>query len=197
MLEEPDQSNGYERIASPFIAGRGANPAGIGARVVAAWAGTLPAGATVLDLGCGNGVPISATLIRGGFAVYGVDASASMAEAFRARFPATPIQCAAVEDSDFFGRSFEGVVAWGLLFLLDAAAQRRLLARVARALRSGGLLLFTAPSEACSWLDAMTGRESVSLGFEEYRAVLEASGMELTGTQQDEGENHYYFAEKR
>jgi cyclopropane fatty-acyl-phospholipid synthase-like methyltransferase len=141
-------------------------------------------------------VPITQTLIERGFDVYGVDASASMIAAFRARFPTIPVECAAVEDSNFFGRTFEGVVAWGLFFLLDAEDQRRLMAKVAAVLSSGGRLLFTAPSQSCSWTDAMTERISISLGYEVYRNALEAEGMLLVGTHRDEGENHYYFALK-
>jgi cyclopropane fatty-acyl-phospholipid synthase-like methyltransferase len=153
-------------------------------------------GATVLDLGCGPGVPISETLIKRGLNVYGVDASASMVAAFKTRFPTTSVQCAAVEDSDFFCRSFDGVVAWGLFFLLDAATQHHLIAKVAAFLASNGKMLFTAPSQACSWLDAMTGQTSISLGFDEYRKALETNRMTLLGTDRDEGENHYYFAQK-
>jgi cyclopropane fatty-acyl-phospholipid synthase-like methyltransferase len=150
----------------------------------------------VLGLGCGNGVPITRALIQRGFKVYGVDASPSMTAAFRANFPAAPVECAAVEDSDFFGRSFEGVVAWGLFFLLDAEAQRRLIVKIAGALSSGGRLLFTAPREKCSWVDAMTGRTSMSLGEGAYRDTIEAEGLSQVGTQCDEGENYYYFAVK-
>jgi cyclopropane fatty-acyl-phospholipid synthase-like methyltransferase len=156
----------------------------------------LPGGATVLDLGCGTGVPISQALIERGFHVYGVDASPTMVAAFRASFPTVPVECAAVEDSDFFGRTFEGVVAWGLFFLLDVEVQRRLIVRVAGVLRTAGRLLFTAPSQSCSWRDAMTGQTSISLGYEAYRKALEAEGMSLVGTHCDEGENHYYFAQK-
>ena len=156
----------------------------------------LPDGATVLDLGCGTGVPISLVLIQRGFNVYGIDASSTMVKAFRARFPAVPVECAAVEDSDFFGRTFDAVVAWGLFFLLDAGIQRRLVTKVAAVLPSGGKLLFTAPSQSCSWADAMTERISISLGHEAYRSALEAEGMSLVGTQRDEGGNHYYFAQK-
>lgn len=191
-----DKSNGYERVASEFIAGRGGNSSGVGASVVADWSQTLPSGATVLDLGCGNGVPISQALIERGFNVYGVDASPTMVAAFRARFPSVPVECAAVEDSDFFGRSFDGVVAWGLFFLLDVEVQRRLIKKIADVLRGGGRLLFTAPSQSCSWRDAMTGRTSISLGHERYRKALEAESMSLVGTQRDEGENHYYFVLK-
>ena len=156
----------------------------------------LPEGGTVLDLGCGTGVPISQVLIERGFRVYGVDASPTIVASFRARFPTIPVECAAVEDSGFFNRTFDGVVAWGLFFLFDVEAQRRLIGKIAGVLRGGGRLLFTAPSQTCSWRDAMTRRTSVSLGYDAYETVLEAGGMSLAGTHCDEGENHYYFAQK-
>ena len=192
----PDKSNGYEEIALTFISGRGRNHSGVGASVVADWSQMLPAGATVLDLGCGTGVPISQALIERGFNVHGVDASPTMVAAFRANSPNIPVDCAAVEDSDFFGQTFDGVVAWGLLFLLDVEVQCRLIGKVAGVLRSGGRLLFTAPWQSCSWHDAMTGRTSISIGQEAYRKALEAEGMALVRTHRDEGENHYYFAQK-
>ena len=102
-----------------------------------------------------------------------------------------------VEDSDFFARTFDGVVAWGLFFLLDAEVQRRLIKKIAGLLQSGGRLLFTAPNESGSFPpDVMTGRPQFSLGYEEYRKALEAEGVSLVGTNRDEGENHYYFAQK-
>jgi O-methyltransferase involved in polyketide biosynthesis len=88
------------------------------------------------------------------------------------------------------------VVAWGLFFLLEEDAQRSLIKKIAGVLRSGGRLLFTSPSESCSWLDVMTGRRSISLGYEEYRKALEAQGLSLVGTYNDEGENYYYSALK-
>jgi SAM-dependent methyltransferase len=191
-----DKSNGYEEIALTFISGRGQNHSGVGASVVADWSQMLSAGATILDLGCGTGRPISQALIERGFKVYGVDASPTMVAAFRANFPHVPVECGAVQDSDFFGQTFDGVVAWGLLFLLDVEVQCRLIGKVAGVLRGGGRLLFTAPRRSCSWRDAMTGRISISLGEEAYRKALEAEGMSLVGTHCDEGENHYYLVQK-
>jgi cyclopropane fatty-acyl-phospholipid synthase-like methyltransferase len=169
----------------------------VGASVVAEWSRLLPAGATVLDLGCGTGIPISLTLIAGGCNVYGVDASASMTAEFRANFPTAPVQCVAVEDSDFFGRTFDGVVAWGLFFLLTAEVQLKLIAKVAAILPSGGRLLFTAPIEPSAWLDAMTERPSISLGHEAYRVALDVEGLTLVGTYVDDGQNYHYSALKR
>jgi len=192
-----DRSNGYEEIAPAFIAGRGSDRNETGVSVVSDWSRALPPAATVLDLGCGTGVPISQALIERGFHVYGVDASPKMIAAFRSRFPTVPLQCAAVEDSDFFGRIFDGVAAWGLFFLLASPVQHQLMRKVAAALRSGGRFLFTAPRQNCSWADLLTGRTSISLGYNAYRDTLAAAGMPLIGTCLDDADNHYYFAEKK
>ena len=194
--QAPYKSNGYEDVATAFIACRGRHSAGIGVSVVAEWSQTLPAGATVLDLGCGTGVPISQVLIERDFKVYGVDASPTIVAAFRVRFPDVPIECVTVEDSQFFTRTFDAVIAWGLLFLLEPEVQRRLIKKIAGVLRSGGRLLFTAPKQSGSWPDIMTGRPQFSLGYDEYKKKMEAEGLLLIGTRTDEGENHYYLAQK-
>ena len=168
----------------------------IGVAEVLDWSRTLPRGASILDLGCGNGVPISQALINDGFSLYGVDASAKMIAAFRKRFPGALAECAAVEDSGFFGRTFDGVVAWGLLFLLTAELQEILIGRIGRALNRGGTFLFTAPLEAVTWPDALTGRESVSLGREGYKEIFHRQDLTLMGERFDEGNNHYYLVSR-
>lgn len=164
----------------------------IGAATVRSWGRSLPRSASILDLGCGAGVPISEALITEGFAVYGVDASPNLTAAFRTRFPHAHVACEAVEDSRFFGRTFEGVIAVGLLFLLSADAQRDLIRRVALALNPGGRFLFTSPAQSCTWTDILTGRQSLSLGAEAYRSVLSDAGLTIVGAHLDEGDNHYY-----
>jgi len=195
-----DASNGYEGVADIFIARRGTRPAvgdAIGATIVRAWAEAFPPDATVLDLGSGPGEPITRVLRDAGLTTYAVDASPKMVTAFRERFPGVPIECNTVEASDFFGRQFDGVIAWGLLFLLEPAAQAQVVGKVGRALRPGGRFLFTAQRLPLEWLDAMTGRRSQALGAEKYERLLRDAGMVWVGEAEDEGENHYYFAEKR
>lgn len=187
-----DQSNGYEAVAEEFMARRTSSRVGVA--TVREWAQSLPVGADVLDLGCGHGVPVSQALVDCGLTVYGVDASPSLIAAFRARFPAALAECSGVEDSEFFGRSFDGVVAWGLIFLLAPTAQSRLIDSVSAVLKPGGRFLFTSPEQACEWSDNLTRQRSVSLGADVYRQVLDAAGLVLVGEAEDEGENHYYFA---
>jgi hypothetical protein len=120
-----------------------------------------------------------------------------MVAAFRERFPGVPIEQNTVEASEFFDRTFDGVLAWGLLFLLEPVAQALVIEKVASALNPGGRFLFTAPKEPLEWLDAMTGRRSQSLGAHTYERLLRDAGLTWVAEAQDEGENHYYFVERR
>jgi cyclopropane fatty-acyl-phospholipid synthase-like methyltransferase len=186
-----DRSNGYEVVAAQFMSSR--ENSAVGATTVLEWARSLPEQAAVLDLGCGHGVPISGALIAQGMTVYGVDASPTMLAAFRTRFPDAIAECSAVEDSEFFGRSFDAVVAWGLMFLLSSELQALLVAKVAAALKPGGRFLFTSPRQPCEWSDNLTGRRSVSLGEDAYRGLAEAAGLNVVGNTEDEGANYYFF----
>jgi SAM-dependent methyltransferase len=193
--ETEDRSNGYDAIAADLMAGR--DRSNIGVATVRNWARSLPVGASILDLGCGHGVPISAALMDDGFIVYGVDASPSLTAAFRSRFPQANVACEAAEDSTFFGRTFDGVIAVGLMFLLPAEAQRKLIHRVALALKPRARFLFTAPTECATWADMLTGRQSLSLGDETYKAILSEAGLLLVDEYADEGKNHYYDSAQR
>ena len=167
-----------------------------GADVVRRWAGQVPPGGAVVDLGCGFGEPVTRTLIEAGHKVWAVDASPTLVAEYRRRFPDCPVACEAAEASELFGRRFDGAVAVGLMFLLPEADQRRLIARVAGALVPGGRFLFSAPQQECEWDDLLTGRPSRSLGEGAYRKALEAAGLTLLGQSTDAGGNHYFDAVK-
>jgi len=192
--EFSDGSNGYESVAGRFMSHR--SQSRVGVDTVREWAKCLPRGAVILDLGCGNGRPVSQVFFDEGFTVYGLDASASMIAAFRAQFPSAQAECSMIEDSDFFDRTLDAVVAWGLIFLLTPEAQSLLIRKVSRVLNRGGKFLFTSPKRVCEWSDALTGRKSVSLGLEAYHRILIAEGLTPVGERQDEGDNHYYLALK-
>jgi 2-polyprenyl-3-methyl-5-hydroxy-6-metoxy-1,4-benzoquinol methylase len=185
-----DRTNGYEDLAEVFMRSR--NPR-IGPRIMADWAREFPPGAEILELGCGHGV-VSKVLVEAGLRLFALDASPTLLQAFQQQFPQVETQCSTAEESDFFGRSFDGVVAWGLIFLLEEAAQIRVLTKAAQALRAGGRLVFTTPVMATEWTDAMTRRPSLSLGAKRYGQLLRGLGLEISPGVEDEGQNYYVFA---
>lgn len=188
-----DGAEGWETIAEQFMAVR----SDVGAQRVRSWAvANLPAGASIIDVGCGSGVPIAQALIESGYDVFGSDASPTLVTAFRGKFPKAHCICERAQDGSYFDRTFDAAIAIGLLFLVSEDDQRRVIARVARALVSGGQFLFSAPREVCDWQDTLTGRRSLSLGRDEYERLLQASGLALIGCYVDEGDNNYYYAVK-
>ena len=178
-----------------FLARRGSGRStGVGVNPVRKWARTLPREAAVIDLGCGPGFPITEVLVAERLNVFGVDAAPSFVETFRRNLPNTPVVCEAVQDSRFFDRTFDGVLAWGLIFLLSPEDQRRLIQRFADILVPGGRLLFTSPAQPTVWSDVMTELESRSLGAEEYRRLLSEARFSIADEYEDEGQNHYFDA---
>lgn len=190
-----DRSNGYEGVAAEFLAGRGRAPStAIGTGRVRDWALTLRRGAAVIDLGCGTGLPLTKVLVDESLDVFAIDAAPSFVAEFRRNFPQVPVACESVLESAFFERTFDAVLSWGLMFLLQPDEQRALIRRFAEILRPYGRLLFTAPAEPVAWNDAMTGIESRSLGAAEYRRLLAAEGIAVTSEYEDRGQNHYFDA---
>lgn len=193
-----DRSNGYEAVSEEFLARRGSSvrSTGIGVKEVRKWARTLPRGSSVIDLGCGPGFPITVVLVEEGLQVFGVDAAPSFVAAFQRNLPGTPIICESVLESRLFDRAFDSVLSIGLMFLLNAEEQHRLIQRFAEILVPGGRLLFTSTAKPAVWNDAMTGLESISLGAEEYRKLLGAAGISVAEEYEDVGESHYFDAFK-
>ena len=192
-----DRSNGYEAVSEEFLERRGSSftrSTAIGAKEVRKWARTLPRSSSVIDLGCGPGFPITTVLVEEGLHVFGVDAAPSFVAAFQRNLPGTPIICEAVQESRLFDRTFDAALAWGLMFLLQAEEQHRLIQRFAEILVPGGRLLFTSTAKPAVWKDAMTGLESLSVGAEQYRKLLGAVGISVAEEYEDEGENHYFDA---
>ena len=194
-----DRSNGYEGVSEEFLARRGdsaTRSTAIGVKEVLRWAKALPRSSSVIDLGCGPGIPLTVLLAEEGLQVFGVDAAPSFVAAFQRNLPGTPIVCESVLESRCFYRTFDAVLSIGLMFLLKAEDQHRLIRKFAEILVPGGRLLFTSPAKSGVWNDAMTGMESISLGAEAYRHLLGTAGISVVDEYQDVGENHYFDAFK-
>lgn len=189
-----DSATAYETHAQAYLRERDTSM--IGSRVVDEWARKLPCGSNVLELGCGGGYPITRVLQAAGLNLWAIDSSPSLLIHFKSRFPTVTAQCTKVQDSAFFNRTYNAVLAVGLLFLLPEHDQLALIERVAKVLVPGGRFLFMAPIEIGRWIDMNTGIECLSLGQMRYEACLQSAGLVVTKTIVDQGQNNYYDAER-
>lgn len=118
----------------------------------------IPAGGTVLDLGCGSGIPVARTLAAAGYRVIGVDISEVQIGRAREHVPAAEFIQADVTAVAFDAESFDAVVSFYALIHIPLTEQPPLLRNIAGWLRPGGF--FVATTGQGAW----TGTEENWLG---------------------------------
>jgi len=140
--------------------------------------GQVPAGGSILDIGCGMGEPVARYFVAGGFAVTGIDSSPSLIAMARDRFPAHEWIAADMRLMDL-GRRFDGLIAWHSLFHLSPEDQRVMFARFGVHAKPGAPLMFTSGAEHGEVLGEWQNEPLYhgSLDPAEYRALLEANGF--------------------
>jgi SAM-dependent methyltransferase len=149
-------------------------------RFVDELADRLPAGARVLDLGCGNGAKIARLADR--FDVVGVDISKRQLELARAAVPGAAFVQADVAKLEFPVRAFDAVTALYSLVHVPREEQPGLLGRIRSWLKPGGLFLASMSHVGGEdRIDEWLGVEMFFSGFdaETNRRLVRQAGFEL------------------
>lgn len=133
----------------------------------------LPAGADILDLGCGNGKPIMDYLLSQNMAVLGVDASVEMLNMAKANCPGARFLLRDMRNLHL-AEKFDCIIAWHSFFHLPADDQPNMFSIFRQHLKPNGILLFTSGTERGeAW--GMNGGENLfhaSLAADEYHSLL-------------------------
>lgn len=133
---------GYDRVAESYLASKDPrDPTTLTA--LEELSALLPAGAAVLDLGCGAGVPATSWLAARGFALTGVDISARQLELARQLVPAADFIKSDMMELDLPPDSFDAVVALHSIIHVPRTEHAALLERIRRWLKPGGRFLAT------------------------------------------------------
>jgi 2-polyprenyl-3-methyl-5-hydroxy-6-metoxy-1,4-benzoquinol methylase len=164
----------------------------------------VPAGGTILDLGCGCGVPLARDLAASGYEVTGVDLSDVQVERARQLVPAASFLRADATQVQLLASSFDAVVSLYALIHMPLDEQPSLLGRIGRWLRPGGWFLATTGQRA--W----TGTEDGWLGGEApmwwshadaatYREWIEQAGLSVVdqeGIPEGKGAHALFWARR-
>lgn len=130
----------YNRIADKWDSDRRKKPVD---PCVEEFAAMLPAGAKVLDIGCGTGYPIDEYLSSMGFTVTGIDPAERMLE----KATGLGLPNALFLHTDLFGfeteEKFDAAIAFDSIFHIPLERQRDIYPKVAGLLKDGAYFLFT------------------------------------------------------
>ena len=161
----------------------------------------VPAGETVLDIGCGTGEPIARYLVTEGRRVVGVDSSPSMIAMCSARLPNHEWVVADMRALDL-GRRFVGILAWDSFFHLRADDQRPMFGRFAKHAAPGAPLMFTSGPRGGEAIGSYQGEPlyHASLEPSEYESLLAGNGFTVRAFVPDDpdcGEHTVWLATYR
>jgi len=187
----------YDLIAGWYVSQRDHQT---GVREATSLASSIPRGSFVLDVGCGNGIPITRALLSGGHRVIGLDSSSAMLAKFMDNCPEAFAVRGTIQSCPFADRMFDAAVAWGVMFHLNPDDAIRAIANVSRITKSGAPFLFTAGD-----VDGSNGKEGnmngvafryFSYSVQSYRRILGDHSFTLEDVHTDSGNNTYYLAKK-
>ena len=145
--------------------------------------GLIPAGGSILDIGCGAGEPIAAYLVEHGYAVMGVDSSAVMISMFQLRLPD---QETLVSDMRLLSlqRTFDGILAWDSFFHLNHHDQKQMFPIFRAHAAPRAALMFTSGPAHGEAIGRLEGEPlyHASLDAAEYKHLLDSQGFEVVAT---------------
>lgn len=163
----------------------------------------VPSNATVLDLGCGTGVPVAKHIVQKGYRVIGVDQSKKMLEIARREVPQAEFIHGDMIQIEF-NQQFAAAVAWDSAFHVERKYHSTIYRKLANCLETGARLLLsvggTAPEEITAGAEGFTsemfGETFFYSGYEPTfaRELIEREGFEIERWEVDDPSSHGHIA---
>lgn len=103
----------------------------------------LEKNARILDLGCGNGLPIDKYLVEKGFKVIGIDLSEEQIRQAKINIPSAEFKVMDMDNLDFENKSYEAVISFHSIYHLPRSGHEKLIKKIYDILVEGGYLMIT------------------------------------------------------
>jgi cyclopropane fatty-acyl-phospholipid synthase-like methyltransferase len=191
--------NTYDKIAEKYAASRGAfnNDAHL-----EKFSSVLPTGATVLDVGCGSGVPVDSFLVSRGFKVIGLDISEKQIELARTKVPEAKYLVRDISELTAGEFSVNAVVSFYAIFHTPRETHADLFKKFNSYLPANGLMLVTMASTEWEGVENDFYGEPMyesHYGPNENSELVRSAGFEIISDEIDSagGEAHQVIFAKK
>lgn len=162
----------------------------------------LPKQSTILDLGCGAGIPVDDILLKAGHSVIGMDISHEQIKLARQKCPRGEFFVGDIQDLKEGEYSVQAVISFYTIFHIPRDSQGKLLKVIASYLNKGGMLLITMGDREFEGEHDLHGVKmwSSQHGTVKNRNMVESAGFKIINEEMDMsgGERHQVIlAEKK
>ena len=194
---------GYDLVGDDYYRHYRTGPTEVAERYESLFIDNNPAGGSVLDLGCGNGLPMTAKLAEK-FEVTAIDVSRTQIDRARQNVPGPRYVHADMSELDLPEASFDGVAAFYSIIHVPRDRHAGLFRSIFSWLRPGGLFVATLGTAAVeteleedwfgapmywSSFDASTYREMIV----ETGSEVESDSVEVSDDPQSESEKEIHL----
>lgn len=185
---------GYNRIAPQYARKRETLRSG---KYLTKFLQLLPAQSLVLDIGCGDGVPVDSTLIKHDHLVIGIDTSSEQIALAKRNCPTGDFQIMDMQTLAPHQYSVDAVVSFYAIFHIPRENHLELLKTINTFLPIEGYLLITLGDQDFEGFHELLGTQmwSSHYGAKQNAELVEAAGFEILLNELDRsgGERHQYI----
>ncbi|MFH2085214.1 MAG: class I SAM-dependent methyltransferase [bacterium] len=183
--------DGYNRIARQYLNDRARLKSDKYVRQLLKY---LPKNSTILDLGCGAGVPVDEILLKAGHQIIGIDISSEQIKLTRKKCPGGDFIVGDIRNLKGEEYKVQAVVSFYTLFHIPRNEHQKMLKIFANYLDKNGMLLITMGDREFEGKHVLHGEPmwSSQYGTVKNRRMVEAAGFRILLDEIDSsgGERH-------
>jgi len=159
---------------------------------------SLPKDGRILDLGCGNGIPIGREMLQKGFKITAVDVSNEMVKEYARNVPQSKVIRMSMTDIEW-NEKFDGIISSYSMLCLPPEDFKEVSKKVVKALKRGGLfvLFLNEGEQNDGGIEKVQGQSMYTSGVseKEIRDYFEPLGMRITKLERETGTTKEYGTE--
>jgi len=167
-------------------------------KILEEFIGLLPQNGKVLDLGCGDGIPIGKKLAEAGLEITGIDVADEMVKAYAKNVSGSKTKRISMTDTNY-NQEFDGIISSFSMLSLPPDDFKSTAMKIIQALKTEGwfLLILNEGDSKTGKVQEVQGQQMYSTGMseDEIRRAFETGQMKIVKLERETVESEEYGTE--